>query len=72
MFGKSFLTGLVFEVLGTLLGISIYTVSYGIFVGGNEDACFDSTRGYDTNKVRPPVCVWGYNQCVIYIAGACL
>ena len=43
--------GLIFEVMGTLVGIGVYTVSYYVFVGSeSKDDCSQNTRTYDTDK----------------------
>lgn len=43
--------GLLFEVLGTIIGIMVYTLSYFVFVN-NEDDCIDGVRERSTEKVK--------------------
>ena len=68
-----FTAGLVFEMIGTLVGIGIYALSYGVFVGRNEDSCFDSTRQHDINKV-PNVFVTLVElfYAILILLGTCL
>ena len=50
----NFVAGMCFEVIGTMLGVIIYTVCYLGFVENEEDSCNGGTRISDPNKVRMP------------------
>lgn len=43
---------MVFELIGTLLSMILFTVSYAVFVGGGQDNCIDGNRERDVPKVR--------------------
>lgn len=43
--------GVAFEVIGTLIGIAIYTLFYALIVKGQEDDCADDVRTYNSLKV---------------------
>ena len=46
------LAGMCFEVMGTMLGVIIYTICYLAFVEKEEDVCMGGARLSDPNKVR--------------------
>lgn len=52
-----------FEVIGTMLGVAIYTMCYLSFVEGEEDVCSEGARVSDLNKIR------AYRYQALIIAG---
>ena len=63
------------EVLGTIVGIAVYTASYAIFVRGEEENCDEDKRGSDPNKVRkyrPAYTLYKHSMCIrIHVVGLC-
>lgn len=57
------LSGMVCEVLGTVVGIAVYTASYAIFVTSEEEDCSSDERVSDPKKVRKYVHAAKYGTC---------
>ena len=52
-----------FEVMGTMLGVIIYTLCYLVFVDNEEDICSGGVRLSDPNKIR----VYRYQGAIIAV-----